>query len=51
MHQFLSDSFKIAVLLNPFAVLSTFIALTGDRTTDEKKNCHVFWRIDNFIIT
>ena len=37
MHQFLSDSFKIAVLLNPFAVLSTFIALTGDRTTDEKK--------------
>ena len=37
MHQFLSDSFKIAVLLNPFAVLSTFIALTGDRTTEEKK--------------
>lgn len=37
MHQFLSDSFKITVLLNPFAVLSTFIALTGDRTTEEKK--------------
>ena len=37
MHQFLSDSFKIAVLLNPFAVLSTFIALTGERTTEEKK--------------
>ena len=36
MNQFLSDSFKIAVLLNPFAVLSTFIALTGQWTTREK---------------
>ena len=36
MNQFLSDSFKIAVLLNPFAVLSTFIALTGQWTTRDK---------------
>ena len=36
MNQFLSDSFKIAVLLNPFAVLSTFIALTGQWPTREK---------------
>lgn len=36
MNQFLSDSFKIAVLLNPFAVLSTFIALTGQWTIREK---------------
>ena len=36
MDQFWSDSFKIAVLLNPFAVLSTFIALTGQLATREK---------------
>ena len=36
MNQFLADSFKIAVLLNPFAVLSTFIALTGQWTPREK---------------
>lgn len=36
MNRFLADSFQIAVLLNPFAVLSTFIALTGQLTTGEK---------------
>lgn len=37
MDYFLTDSFKIAVLLNPFAVLSTFIALTGKRSVEQKK--------------
>ena len=37
MDYFLSDAFKISVLLNPFAVLSTFIALAGKRSETEKK--------------
>lgn len=36
MEYFLSNGFKIAVLLNPFAVLSTFIALAGKRSVEEK---------------
>lgn len=37
MEHFLSDAFKISVLLNPFAVLSTFIALAGKLGATEKK--------------
>jgi len=36
MKFFWSDAFQIAVLLNPFAVLSTFIALTGGKTVRER---------------
>ncbi|MBE6390446.1 MAG: MarC family protein [Lentisphaerae bacterium] len=38
MEIFLSDAFKIAVLLNPFAVLSTFLALAGKQSVAEKKS-------------
>ena len=36
MEIFLKDAFKISILLNPFAVLSTFIALTGSRTSGQR---------------
>lgn len=37
MTSFLSNAVKITILLNPFAVLSTFMALAGDKTVAEKK--------------
>jgi len=36
METFLTDAFQISILLNPFAVLSTFMALTGKENVQER---------------